>query len=180
MNPPKESVVLCVDEDGPLSVRPYSGSTWARSGYPKRLPATYTRSEAVVQMVAAFDPHSGIGFAKCYDVKNYETFLDFLSEIERRYPDKDVHLVWDNHKSHNKARKIFDIYNPGHRLHFHNTPTNASWLNLIEPWFGVINRRALNNSDYKTREALMIALYQAILYTNAHPKPYNWRKADVA
>lgn len=29
-------------------------------------------------MVAALNPHNGTGFAKCYDVKNFETFLDFL------------------------------------------------------------------------------------------------------
>lgn len=180
MNPPKNAVVLCIDEDGPLSVRPYSGSTWAKSGYPKRIRATYHRNEAAVQMVAAFNPHNGKGFAKCYDVKNYETFLNFLTEVERRYSKTRVHIIWDNLSAHKMAQKIWSIYNPESLFSFHYTPSNASWLNLIEPWFGTINRRALNNSDYKTREQLIIALYQAIFYSNAHSKPYRWRKADVA
>ena len=93
MNPPKDAIVLCLDEDGPLSVRPYSGSTWAKSGYPKRVRATYSWTEAVIQMVAAFNPHDGTGFAKCYDVKNYKTFLNFLGEVERKYPGVNVHIV---------------------------------------------------------------------------------------
>jgi transposase len=167
-----------LDEDGPLSIRPYSGSSWAKSGYPKRLPATYTRTEKPVQLVAAFNPHDGIGFGKCYDIKDAYTFIDFFYEIERRYPNTDVHLILDNLSAHKAAVRIFNIYKPDHKFVFHYIPSNSSWLNLIERWFGVINRRALNNSDYKTRIQLMIALYQAIHYTNVHAKPYTWKVKD--
>ena len=51
MNPPKDTIVLCIDEDSPLSIRPYSGNTRAESGYPKRIRAIYTRTEGAVQMV---------------------------------------------------------------------------------------------------------------------------------
>ena len=180
MDPPEDAIVLCIDEDGPISVRPYSGNTWSKSGYPKRLPATYSRTEPVVQLIAAFNPHDGTGFAKCYDVKNYETILDFLTEVERQIPDTKVHIIWDNLSAHKKAQRIWNIYNPESLFSFHYTPSNASWLNLIEHWFGTINRRALNNSDYKLQERLIVALYQAIFYTNVHAKPYHWRKADVA
>lgn len=180
MYPPKNAVVLCIDEDGPLSVRPYSGSTWAESGYPKRLPATYSRTEPVVQMLGAFNAHDGTGFGKCYKVKNFETFLDFLVEVERHFPDIEVHIIWDNLSAHKKAQRIFNIYNPDNKFSFHYIPSNASWLNLIEPWFGVINRRALNNSDYKTHEQVVVALYQAILFSNVHAKPYKWKKKAAA
>jgi len=180
MNPPKDEIVLCIDEDGPLSVRPYSGSTWAKSGYPKRIRANYYRNDPAVQMVAAFNPHDGVGLGKCYDRKNYQTFLDFLMEVESKYPKTKVHIIWDNLSAHKMAEKIWNIYNPESLFCFHYTPSNASWLNLIEPWFGTINRRALNNSDYKTREHLIIALYQAIFYSNAHAKPYKWKKRNVA
>lgn len=180
MNPPENSIVICIDEDGPLSVRPYSGSSWAKSGYPKRIPARYTRTQGVIQMVGAFNPHDGIGFAKCYDVKNSDTILDFLSEVERHYPDMEIHIVWDNLSAHKKAQRLWKHYNPDSLFKFHYTPSNASWLNLIEPWSGTINRRALNNSDYKTREAMIIALYQAMFYSNANAKPYKWKKTEVA
>lgn len=74
IDPPKHAVALCSNKNGPLSVRPYLGSSWTKSGYSKRLPATYRRTEPAVQIVAAFNPHNGKDFAKCYDVENYEIF----------------------------------------------------------------------------------------------------------
>lgn len=131
-------------------------------------------------MVATLNPHDGTGFSKCYAVKNFETILDFLTEVERVYPDTKVHIIWDNLSAHKKAERIWNIYNPESLFSFHYTPSKAQWLNLIESWFGTVNRRALNNSDYKTREQLIVALYQAIFYSNAHSKPYKWKKAHVA
>lgn len=60
-------------------------------------------------MVAAFNPHDVTKFAKCYDVKNFETILDFLSEVERVYPDTKVHIFRDNLPTHKKAKRIWDI-----------------------------------------------------------------------
>jgi hypothetical protein len=44
------------------------------------------------------------------------------------------------------------------------TPTNASWLNLIEPWFLVLEKTALHNTDLKTTEAIAEHLLRGIDY----------------
>ena len=42
-----------------------------------------------------------------------------------------------------------------------STPTNASWLNLIEPWFLVLEKTALYNTNLKTTDAIAENLKQA-------------------
>ena len=70
------------------------------------LRATYSKMELVVRMVDVFNPHDGTGFGKCYAIKNFETILDFLTEVEKVYPDIKVHIIWDNLSAHKKAKRI--------------------------------------------------------------------------
>jgi hypothetical protein len=55
-------------------------------------------------------------------------------------------------------------------------PTNASWLNLIEPWFLVLEKTALHNTNLKTTDAIAQNLKQGIDHLNDHPRPYRWTK----
>lgn len=51
-NPP---IVVSVDEMGPISLQPNGGHTWARSGHPDRVPATYKRLGRVRYLMGAYD-----------------------------------------------------------------------------------------------------------------------------
>ena len=53
-NPP---IVVSVDEMGPISLQPYGGHTWARSGHPDRVPATYQRLGGVRYLMGAYDSY---------------------------------------------------------------------------------------------------------------------------
>jgi hypothetical protein len=57
------------------------------------------------------------------------------------------------------------------------TPTNAAWLNLIEPWFLGPGEDRVAQPDLKTTQAIAEHLLQGIDYLNEHPRPYQWRKA---
>jgi hypothetical protein len=56
------------------------------------------------------------------------------------------------------------------------TPTNASWLNLIEPWFLVLEKTALYNPDLQTTDAIAGNLKPGIDYLDNHPRLYRWTK----
>jgi hypothetical protein len=56
------------------------------------------------------------------------------------------------------------------------TPTNTSWLNLVEPWFLMLAKTALHNTNLKTTDAIAENLKSAINYLNDHPRPYRWTK----
>jgi hypothetical protein len=49
-------------------------------------------------------------------------------------------------------------------------------LNLIEPWFLVLEKTALYNTNLKTTDAIAENLKQGINYLNDHPRPYRWTK----
>ena len=85
-----------------------------------------------------------------------------------------IYIVWDNFSAHKRARNLWTTM-PSN-IHFYWTPTNASWLNLIEPWFLVLEKTALYNTDLKTTDAISENLKQGIDYLNSHPRPYRWTK----
>src|SRR5450759_1436248 len=70
-------------------------------------------------------------------------FLDFMNEVLAAHPDPDlqIHVVLDNLNTHKPKH---DRWLARHRnVHFHFTPTHASWLNQVEVWFSILSRRAL-------------------------------------
>jgi transposase len=86
-----------------------------------------------------------------------------------------IYVIWDNYSSDKKAVRLWTA-KPA-EIEFTWTPTNSSWLNLIEPWFLVLQRTALYNTDLKTTDAIAEHLVDAIAYLNKHPRPYRWTKA---
>lgn len=66
------------------------------------------------------------------------------------------------------------------RFHLHFTPTSALWLNLVECWFSVLNRRRLERGAFTSTEVLEAAIRDYITETNAHPKPFVWTKSADA
>ena len=59
-------------------------------------------------------------------------------------------------------------------LHF--TPTNSSWLNLVERWFAELTRKLLQRSAHRNVVALEKDLKNWAKNWNNDPKPFVWRK----
>jgi hypothetical protein len=62
------------------------------------------------------------------------------------------------------------------RFHGHFTPTSASWLNLVECWFSILQRRELARGVYRSTHALERASRQYVAAANAEAKPFIWTK----
>ncbi len=85
-----------------------------------------------------------------------------------------VHLILDNLSAHKTSEvKEWEEKHRGY-FQFHWLPTNSSWLNLIEPWFGVLGITVVQNSDYHNPEELNIAIHRGIKYLNSRKRPYIW------
>lgn len=171
-NPPKDGVVVCMDEMGPLQTIPRGGRSW---GHKAALRPDRYRRRGTVQLLAAFAPHMGRGVGRPVPHKTGQAILEFLQQtVLPAFPEQTIYLVWDNLSAHKKA---IALWNPTpSRVQFFWTPTNASWLNLIEPWFSVLERTALHNTNLKTTEEIGDHLLSGIAYLNQHPKPYRWDK----
>ncbi len=109
-----------------------------------------------------------------------EDFLRFLRRVARRYRRRELHIVLDNSSAHSvPAVHAFLEQNP--RIHFHFTPTGASWMNMVEAWFGIFTRRSLRRGSFDTLPALLRHIRAYLAHWNEHPTPFVWTKepADI-
>jgi len=62
-------------------------------------------------------------------------FLQFMDDVVAEIPgDRQIHVILDNYSTHKKNHGWLAAHP---NVHFHFTPTSASWLNQVEIWFGI-------------------------------------------
>ena len=88
----------------------------------------------------------------------------------------DIHIVLDNLATHKTpAIKRWLAKRP--RFHFHFTPTHASWLNLVERFFGLLTEHALRRGSHTSVHQLKTAIHDYLDAHNDEPKPFKWTKS---
>ena len=81
----------------------------------------------------------------------------------------------DNYATHKRPEiKAWLAANP--RIHVHFTPTSGSWLNLVEVWFGIIERQAIRRGTFGSVRDLTIKIKQFIDGWNDRKHPFIWTK----
>ena len=96
-----------------------------------------------------------------------------VSELPR---DKEVHVISDNYSIHKKNDEWLEAH-PS--VNFHYTPTSASWLNMVEIWFGIFTRKALRGANFRSIKDLRKAIEAFIAAYGPTAKPFVGRKRDV-
>ena len=113
----------------------------------------------------------------------HQEFLAFLKQVERTYRDVvdddgepvPLHLVMDNYAAHKHPTvKAWLAAHP--RVVCHFTPTHASWMNLVEVWFGIIERQAIHRGTFPSVRDLMIKIRAFINGWNDRCHPFIWTK----
>ena len=90
-------------------------------------------------------------------------------------PERELHLIMDNYAAHKHPNvKIWLAANPRIQVHF--TPTSGSWLNLVEVWFGIIERQAIHRGSFGSVRDLMIKIRTFITGWNDRRHPFIWTK----
>ena len=104
----------------------------------------------------------------------HQEFLRFLRTIDRNTPKSlDLYLVTDNCATH-KHPKVKEWLKRHPRFHLHFTPTSASWLNLVERFFGLITEDAIRRGVFKSVADLEAVITNYLEHHNADPKPFIW------
>ena len=102
-------------------------------------------------------------------------FLAFMNLVVQRYPRKQLHVVLDNSSSHGTPEVT--AWLAAHpRVHFHYTPTSASWLNQVEGFFGILSKQSLSLTNFPSKQALRDHIEKYIAGWNEHPTPFIWTK----
>ena len=176
MSPPDNALVLCVDEKSQMqALERYQPLLPMQPTHPDRRTATYARN-GTSSLFAALDIATGRVIGKTYRRHRAKEFIDFLGEIDRSVPeDLGVHLVMDNYATHKTpAVKRWLLRHPRVELHF--TPTSSSWLNLVESFFSIVERRVTKRGNHKSVSALEKDIRVFLDDHNSDPKPFVWKK----
>jgi transposase len=178
LNPPVNALVLSVDEKPSIqAIERTSGYVETDSGKVVRgLKSTYKR-HGTLNLFAALEVGTGQVKTKFTEYKKREDFRGFLDEVLADHPHREIHVILDNYSPH-KGNDDWLAKFDGH-VHFHFTPTSASWLNQIEIVFSLLQRRTLNGGSFKTKDQLREAIEAFFRRHNAHAKPFRWRKREV-
>jgi transposase len=175
LDPPENAVVLCVDEKSQIQALDRTQPMLPmQPGRPERHTHDYVR-HGTTTLFAALEIATGQVTGICQDRHRHQEFLRFLKHVARAYPDQELHLVMDNYAAHKRIEvRRWLAENP--RIHVHFTPTSASWLNLVEVWFGIIERQAIHRGSFGNVRQLTQAIRTYISGWNKRAHPFVWTK----
>jgi transposase len=176
-----EEAVLCVDEKTSLQPRTRLASTKpARPGNrPNLVEHEYQRAGAL-QLFAAFDTRTGQVYGRTFERKRQKEFIAFLEYLDATIPQSltTVHLVLDNVSTHHgKQVRAWLTQHTRFRLHF--TPVHCSWMNQVEQWFSILQRKRFRIADFQSKADLAVKVDQFIAEWNARAHPFNWSTKSV-
>ncbi len=166
--PDDPSVVVCVDEFGPLNLQPQpGGKTWAPRAKPRRIRATYTRPHGVRHLLCALDVASDLLVGEISQRKTRVEFLALCDRIRARYPARvRVALVLDNFSPH-KGDQV-RAWAATNNVELAYTPHYASWLNRIEPQFKGLRYFCLDGTDHPNHDTQTRLILDYIAWRNTH------------
>jgi len=155
LNPPEKALVISVDE------KPSIQALERKTGYVE------TDNGKIVRAYKSTYKRHG----------TLKEFLQFMDQIVAESSDEqELHVILDNYCTHKKC----DAWLARHpRVHFHFTPTSASWLNQVEIWFGILSRKALRGLSAQSTTELRQAIESFVEAYAKQAKPFKWRKREV-
>lgn len=179
INQPKGEPVLSIDEKTGMQAlshrRPLQPATSKRDA---RFDFEYQRNGTRC-LFACFNVGTGKVLGQCTTQRKRVDFLSFMDRVASVYRQRRVHVVLDNLNTHRDTNQgaFMTEWNKRHggRFVFHYTPTHGSWLNQIELWFCILNRRILRYGNYHSPDKLVTAVTAFIKgwnETEAHP--FRW------
>lgn len=169
INPPENALVISVDEKtGMQAVGRKIPNKPMKPGSPEKMEFEYVwhgTKALIASFVVQSEKHT-----------RYE-FLDFMQDVAEKYPDKTLYFIMDNFRTHTTKEVMEWLEKQGGRIHFHFTPTHASWLNQIELWFSILARKFLKRNIFDSVDDMVRKLMAYIEEYNQKAKPFRWTYA---
>jgi transposase len=178
LNPPEKALVISVDEKPSIQAleRTTGYVETDNSKIVRGYKSTYKR-HGTLNLFAALQVATGQVQTAITQLKRREEFLQFMDQVVAEAPaDQELHVILDNYCTHKKCDAWLDKHP---NVHFHFTPTSASWLNQVEIWFGILSRKALRGLSARSTAELRQAIEAFIAAYGPKAKPFKWRKREV-
>jgi hypothetical protein len=173
-----DEFVLSADEKTSIQARIRKhASLPPRPGQPARVEHEYARGGAWAYL-AAMDVHRAKFFGRCEQSTGIEPFNRLVTQVMTQSPYRDARRVFwimDNGSSHRgqpcvrRLKAAFPNLVPVHG------PIHASWLNQIEIYFSIVERKALTPNDFSSLEEVENRLLGFQQYYENIAAPFEWK-----
>jgi hypothetical protein len=143
----------------------------------RRIETEYERNGAL-QYLAAWDVHRGIVLGRCEKKTGIKPFGLLVDQVLDQPPYSEserLFYIVDNGSSHRGNASVERMRRRDKRIIMVHTPVHASWLNQVEIYFSIIQRKVLTPNDFATLDAvrMRLALYEEL--SNRTPRPFAWK-----
>ncbi|MBR0072149.1 MAG: IS630 family transposase [Campylobacter sp.] len=182
LSPSDNAIVICIDE------KPNIQALERRTGFAvssddhliQGYESSYKR-HGTLNLFAALEVATGYVHAKVTDPseKTKVGFLSFLEDVLASFDEsesREFHIIMDNHSINKRHEQWLVLHN---NVFFHYTPTSASWLNMVEIWFGILTIKSLRNASFDGTEALSKHIKAFHSNYNKSPQPFIWKKREI-
>ncbi len=178
--PGDPTVVICMDEFGPLNLQPHPGRQWAPAAVGvgtqadprrRRRRATYHRPHGVRHLLAGYDLSTDRLYGHVVTRKDRTAFLAFARYLRSLHPiDVRIAIVLDNfspHQSTTVDSRVGD-WAAANNVELAYVPFYGSWLNRIEAQFTALRYFALNGTDHPSHREQASMIRRYIIWRNTH------------
>lgn len=174
LSPPENAVVWSVDEKSGMQAKSRVNPTKpAVPGSPVRQEFEYRRNGTAV-LFAGLQVHEGTVAGWVTDSTRSTNFVEFLADlVAQTPPGLDLHCIVDNLATH-KTDGVEAFLAKNRHVHLHFTPTHASWLNQVELFFSILERRLLRRGEFSSVDHLAERVIAFIKDYNRRAAPFRW------
>jgi hypothetical protein len=155
-----------------------------RQGQAARVEHEYRRAGAWAY-IAALDVHRAKVFGRCEKSTGIKPFDRLVAQVMAEPPycnARRVFWIVDNGSSHRGQPAVARLQTAFPNLVLVHTPVHASWLNQVEIYFSIVQRKALTPNDFSSHEEVRDRLlrFQAYYQTIASPFEWTFTRHDLA
>lgn len=143
----------------------------------RRVEHEYERCGSLAYL-AAWDVHKAKVFGLCKEKSGIDSFHELVDLVMQKEPYRSAHRVFwiaDNGSSHRgepSVKRMCQWYPNAILVH---TPVHASWLNQIEIYFSIIQRKVLTPNDFESIDSLTNTLINFQLQYEKIARPFKWK-----
>jgi transposase len=175
--PPEKAIVLCVDEKPSIqALERAQGYLKLPNGRALTGQSHNYKRHGTTTLFAALEVATGKVVASHTKRRRRSEFLSFMTSLVAAYPGQEIHVILDNLNTHKKNERWLKKHP---NVHFHFTPTRASWLNQIEIWFSILQGQSLSGASFTAIKELQEHIDAFIGTYNEKAQPFVWKKKKV-
>lgn len=180
-----DEFVISADEKTSIQARRRCHATQPpRPGAVMKVEHEYERAGAWAY-VAALDVHHARLFGRCEPTTGIEPFDRLVAQVMAAPPYRDARRVFwivDNGSSHRGARAVDRLQRQYLNLVLVHGPVHASWLNQIEIYFSIVQRKVLTPNDFDSLPDVenRLLAFQRHYQTLARPFEWTFTRRDLA